>query len=91
VLKKPANETLEKVIRTTTLIDDSTKADLKKLLIDRNHVAHGRAPYLLNSNPEHSIERYIAAARKVLEAYLSNIPHGTWPEVMTMRIGRTQG
>jgi hypothetical protein len=79
-------EKLDKMIRTTTLVDDATKDDLKKLMIDRGHVAHGRVPYIMGRDPQYTIERYVLAARKVLLAYLANIPQGLWQEFMNMKL-----
>jgi len=88
VLRKPPNESLEKLIKTTPLVDNATKDDLTKLAIDRDHVAHGRPPYILTHNTAYTLERYIRAALKVLRAYLTSIPGGRWPDIMTMKVGR---
>jgi hypothetical protein len=88
ILKKPANDPLDKIVRTTPLVDETTRATLKKLVIDRGHVAHGRTPYVAGKNPEYTIETYIEAGKVVLEKYLASIPGGMWPKLMTMTLNR---
>lgn len=88
VLNRPSNDKLEKIVRKTPLLDDETKDALSKLIIDRGHVAHGRAPHILATNPKYTIEGYISAGKTVLEKYFSAIPDGAWPTLMTMRINR---
>lgn len=85
-LGKEDNEKLDKMIRTTKLVDDRTKQELKTLMIDRGHVAHGRAPYMMGRDPQYTIERYILAARKLLLAYLADIPADLWPKFMNMKL-----
>jgi len=91
VLKRPANDSLDKIVRTTSLVDDRTRATLKKLIIDRGHVAHGRAPYVVGKNPDCTIETYIEAGKTVLKNYLAGIPSGVWPKLMTMTLNRSAG
>jgi hypothetical protein len=89
ILKKPGNDKLDKIIRKSPLLDGETRETLFKLMIDRGHVAHGRAPHIIATDPNYTIERYISAAKVVLQKYLSSIPHGAWPQLMTMRINRS--
>lgn len=76
------NLRLEKLIKTSPIVDQSTKEILRKLAIDRDHVAHGRGPYILASDANDSIEGYLNAGRNVLSAYLEYIPTGSWPHIM---------
>jgi hypothetical protein len=89
VLKKPANDRLDKILRQTSLIDQGSKEVLKKLIIDRGHVAHGRAPHIVSKEPGYTIETYLQAGKTVLDEYLSSIPQGAWPTLMNMRLNRT--
>jgi hypothetical protein len=91
VLKNSSNDKLDKIVRKTPLLDEETRETLSKLIIDRGHVAHGRAPYILATNPNYKIETYISAGKRVLEKYLASIPDGAWPQLMTMRINRSFG
>jgi hypothetical protein len=89
ILKKPGNDSLDKIVRKTTLIDEDTRESLKKLIVDRGHVAHGRAPHFVGKSPKCTIETYLAAGKTVLEKYLKSIPLGEWPKLMTMTLNRT--
>jgi len=60
----------------------------RPLIIDRGHVAHGRAPHILATNSKYTIEGYISAGKTVLEKYFAAVPTGAWPKLMTMRINR---
>jgi hypothetical protein len=91
VLKNPSNDKLEKIVRKTPLLDEGTKETLSKLMIDRGHVAHGRAPYIIGTSSKYTIETYVLAGKLILEKYLASIPQGAWPELMTMRINRSNG
>ncbi len=86
VLGRQDNANLDKLIRTTSLINEDIKEDLKKLAIDRGHVAHGKSPYILQTKPEYSLERYIQAVHTLMQAYLNSIPNGSWPGVMAMKL-----
>jgi hypothetical protein len=88
VLKKPTNESLDKVIRNTPLLDERTRETLEKLMIDRGHVAHGREPYIIATNTKYTLEKYLVAGRTVLEKYLQSIPAGERPQFMTMTLRR---
>lgn len=79
-----SNLKLEKLIKKSTIIDNSTKETLRQLAIDRDHVAHGRRPHILASNPSVTIEGYLNAGRDVLSAYIGSIPAGAWPDIMVM-------
>jgi hypothetical protein len=91
VLKKPGNVSPDKIVRMTPLIDETTRVTLKNLIIDRGHVAHGRAPHVVGKNPKYTIETYIEAGKMVLQKYLATIPHGEWPKLMTMTLNRSGG
>ncbi len=91
VLKKPSNDKLDKIVRKTPLLDEETRETLTKLIIDRGHVAHGRAAHILATNPSYTLEKYISAGKTVLEKYLTSIPQGTWPRLMMLRINRSVG
>jgi hypothetical protein len=88
VLNKSSNDKFDKIVRKTPLLDEKTKETLSKLIIDRGHVAHGRAPHVLATNSNYTIETYISAGKTVLEKYFAAIPDGAWPKLMTMRINR---
>jgi hypothetical protein len=89
VLKKPSNDKLDKIVRKTPLLDDKIKETLAKLIIDRGHVAHGRPPHILATNPSYTLETYVSAGKMVLEKYLAGIPDGAWPHLMMMSINRS--
>jgi hypothetical protein len=88
ILKKTAVEKIDKLIRLTPLADGKTKEELKYLLVDRNHVAHGRAPHILASDKGYTLERYIAAVDRLIGAYLQSIPSDAWPDIMISRPAR---
>jgi len=89
ILKKPGNDSLDKIVRMTPLVDENTRESLKKLIVDRGHVAHGRAPYIVGKNPKLTMETYLAAGKTVLEKYVASIPRDEWPKLMMMTLNRT--
>jgi len=83
---------LERAIRKTNLVAQTTRETLANLNIDRNCVAHGREPFILGKRDGVTIEDYIRAVRDLTSAYLNSFPTGTWPEVMDARLEkRTRG
>jgi len=76
VLKRPGNDSLDKIVRMTPLVDESTRECLKKLIVDRGHVAHGRVPHIVSKNQKFTMETYLAAGKRVLDKYLASIPPG---------------
>jgi hypothetical protein len=65
VLKKPGNDSLDKIVRMTPLGRRKHQRNLKKLIVDRGHVAHGRAPHIVGKNPKVTMETYLAAGKTV--------------------------
>ena len=85
ILKREPSK-LEKLLRTTTLVDEKTRDVLGKLVIDRNHVAHGREPYVIARDPKYSLEGYVHAVRSLVGSYLKAMPLGDWPQIMDLRL-----
>lgn len=77
------------LIRTTDLVEEeATRSVLKKLFIDRGHVAHGREPHLLGLDKGSSIESYIEAVRNVLSGYIRVLKPGEWPSASQLSVKR---
>ena len=81
----PADE----LIRTTDLVSDEHRAMIKRLFVDRGHVAHGREPPNLNkNNREAQLESYLEATRDLLRMYLNSLKPGEWPEASQLLVRR---
>lgn len=76
------------LIRKTDLVDEPTRRILKKLFIDRDHVAHGRETYLVGRKGEPRIEDYVEAVREVLSRYLGLLKPGEWPPASQLQLNR---
>lgn len=80
----PADE----LVKTTDLVSDDYKTIIKKLFIDRGHVAHGREPPNLGRNEKTQLESYIEATRGLLSGYLNSLKPGEWPEASQLLVRR---
>ncbi|HLC44661.1 MAG TPA: hypothetical protein VJK50_02355, partial [Patescibacteria group bacterium] len=67
------------LIKTTDLINDSDRATLKKLFIDRGHIAHGRQFHILGRDTSIKIETHIECVRQLVNGYLHSLTPGSWP------------
>ena len=76
------------LVKTTDLISDDRKAVIRKLFVDRGHVAHGREPPNGYKNSETRLESYIEATRGLLSRYLSSLRPGVWPEASQLSLRR---
>lgn len=81
---------LDKAIRKTELVEKPIREMLKHLLIDRNQVAHGREVGQVHNEEKRSVEGYVHAVRHLVTAYLHAMPLGDWPEVMDLRLDKSQ-
>ncbi|WP_379989938.1 hypothetical protein [Dongia soli] len=78
------------LLKKTDLVDGRIANIIAKLIIDRDHVSHGRPPYILGSSDEISIETYLDAMRVVVNKYLSLVQPGEWPKLAAMRLESTR-
>lgn len=76
------------LLRKTDLVGESTRAILKKLFIDRDHVAHGRETHLVGRSGQPSIEDYLYAVIALVSKYLNELPTGQWPVASQINIKR---
>lgn len=78
-----------RLIMKTDLVDEATRSVLKKLFIDRGHVAHGRPIHVLSTDPNYTLEVYIEAVRVMLSTYISRIG-GKWKDSLDLRVGKSR-
>lgn len=80
----------DKLQRVSSLVDAENKDRIRAIVIDRDHVAHGRAPYLVGRSPENSIEKYLEAGRSVVNKYLNQLGPGDWPQLSNLDLASTR-
>jgi len=80
----------DELLTTTDLVDDNIKAVLKKLFIDRGHVAHGRPAHVLTTDSTFTIERYIEAVRAFLSGYNQKLKPEDWITSSSLEIGKSR-
>lgn len=76
------------LVKTTDLVSDDHKVVIKKLFVDRGHVAHGREPPNLGKSRDALLESYLEATRGLLSRYLSSLKPGEWPEASQLAVRR---
>jgi hypothetical protein len=76
----------DKLLKKTSLADEGTKNVLRKLLIDRDHVAHGRDPYIVGKDPAVMIQ-YFDAIRAVINKYFASLGVGEFHELAAIKMG----
>lgn len=74
------------LLKETTLAEGETRTILRKLIIDRDHVAHGRLPYIVNKTPS-IMTHYFEAMKTVLNKYLSSLEEGEFHELASINLG----
>jgi hypothetical protein len=80
-----------KLREKSRLIDSkATSQIIEKLFIDRDHVAHGRPPYILGRNDGVSIESYLEAINGVVNLYLNYIRPEEWSILSSLRLDSTR-
>ena len=79
----------DKLIKTTDLVDEKNREVLKKLFIDRGHVAHGRPMHILTTIKNYSIEMYIEAVTNLVSGYLQKLEPSQWPVSTGLDIGKS--
>lgn len=85
-----AETSIKKLLNKTVLATGQTALSIDRLIIDRNHVAHGRPPYILGNNPDVTLEIYLEAVRNVVSQYLSLVQPGEWPELAAIKLKSTR-
>jgi len=75
-----------KLLRKSRLADDDAKNILRKLIIDRDHVAHGREPYILSKEPS-MMTQYFEAMGVVINNYVTSIKGKEFNELATVKLG----
>lgn len=85
VLGRPPSS-LDQMVRKSPLLGDGLRATLRKLVMDRNCVAHGREPRMLRSDDLVTIELYIVTVKELVSQYLAAMPAGKWSEVMDLKL-----
>lgn len=75
-----------RLLRKSRLADDETKHVLRKLIIDRDHVAHGRHPYILSKEPS-MMTQYFEAMKVVINNYVTSIKGKEFNELATVKLG----
>jgi len=80
----------EKLLEKSRLIEGRMADAIKKLLIDRDHVAHGRPPYIVGHKPDVTLETYLDAVRELVNKYLQLLQPGEWPQMAAMRLESTR-
>lgn len=76
------------LIQKTDLVDEPTRRILKKLFIDRDHIAHGREAYLVGRKGQPTIEDYVEAVRELRSNYLGKLKSGEWPSASQLSLNR---
>lgn len=71
---KPLHE-IRQLLRETSLVSGPARSIVSKLFYDRDHVAHGRKPYIIGNSADISIESYLDAILDVLRAYIARTGH----------------
>lgn len=85
--KKPESS-IGKILRRSSLVGNKAVETIRRLSIDRDHIAHGRPPYVLGSKGM-TIEIYLDAIREVVNQYLHSTEPGKWPEMAALRLPST--
>lgn len=65
------------VLKNSKLISGSDKLLFRKLITDRDNVAHGRAPYHLRKSPD-IMRDYLTAGRRLLDSYITKMNGFGW-------------
>ena len=76
------------LVKSTDLVLEDYRVVVKKLFVDRGHVAHGREPPNLHNNREALLESYIEATRVFLNGYFNSLKPGEWPEASQLLVRR---
>jgi hypothetical protein len=78
----------DKLVQLSSLVSAKIKSDLRDLIIDRDHVAHGRPPYLLGRRQ--TIERYLEVGLEIVQAYLGQIKKDEWPNLSKLTLASSR-
>jgi len=71
----------KQLLQTSILAQGRTLEMLKKLIVDRDHVAHGRRPYVIGKNSDVSLSDYLAAVLSVVNRYIELLRPGEYEEL----------
>jgi hypothetical protein len=88
ILQNKSPTDFNKLIASTKLVGEAEKKVIKKMLIDRGHVAHGRLPHLLGKAGQPSISDYIEVTLNFMNAFINTLDSKAWSEASQMRIER---
>ena len=84
--KKPTD--FNNLIRRTKLVGDKEKEILKKMFIDRGHIAHGKIAYLMGKIGQPNINDYIETTLAIVDGYINSLDTENWPDASQMQINR---
>ncbi len=79
----------KKSLDRTTLAQGKTAEIIGKLIIDRDHVSHGRPPHILRQNPD-MMKEYLEAICSVVNRYLQALKPGEWPQMTGLTLSSTR-
>lgn len=88
ILKGQKPTKADRLIEQTPLLPKERKELLRKLFVDRGHVAHGRDLHHLRKDREIRIEDYLMVVRDFVSNYLNAVSGQPWPDIADMRISR---
>lgn len=77
------------LLKGSRLAQGKTAAVIAKLIIDRDHAAHGREPYIVGKDPE-MMSAYLDAIRNVVNTYIEFLQPGEWPALAKLRLDSTR-
>lgn len=65
------------ILKKSTLVSGSDRELFRKLITDRDNVAHGRPPYHLRKSPE-ILKEYMTAGRRLVDTYVDRMNGFSW-------------
>jgi hypothetical protein len=72
--------------KVSKLINSENRHIIHDLLIDRDHVAHGRPPYILGHKAGATLERYLEGGMSVINNYIRGLGPGEWHELSKLQL-----
>lgn len=84
--KRPTN--FDNLIQRTKLVGDKEKKILRKMFVDRGHIAHGREADSMRKNGQPSIEDYLETTLAFVIGYINTLNVENWPMLSQMKLSR---
>ncbi|WP_149471427.1 hypothetical protein [Roseomonas genomospecies 6] len=88
--KGRAHSSNKKLLEHSILASGKIKDILRKLIIDRDHVSHGRKPYIIGSTQEISMSDYLEAILEVVNRYIKLLKPGEYEEMLKQDLHSTR-